>query len=159
MSPAVCQARLCSGDRSDTTLLSGTSESDWGIGLTHRTTSSVRRDHLLTQHQGEGLEASNRLLLCIQVSWGPCRLCTGSKSSCDGAAVISEQSWVMAEVWETGGRKCCHFRERKAGDSTNYRLVNLTSALVDTVVEWIFKDGLRVYREQVKPHPPPPPFW
>lgn len=35
---------------------------------------------------------------------------------------VSEQSWAMAEVWETGGRKCCHFQERKVGDSTNYHL-------------------------------------
>lgn len=35
---------------------------------------------------------------------------------------VSEQSWVMAEVWGTGGRKCCHFWESKVGDSANYHL-------------------------------------
>lgn len=55
---------------------------------------------------------------------------------------VSEQLWGMADVWETGGKKCCHFQDRKMGEST----------LVENIVERIFKDVLRVYQEQVKPH-------
>lgn len=61
---------------------------------------------------------------------------------------VSEQSWGVADVWETDGRKGRHFQDRKMGEST----------LVENIVERIFKDVLRVYQEPVKPHSPPSPL-